>query len=176
MLWGVEQTRGKANPLESRRTTCAVGRWSPLQFTPHKAGNGRFPLPAATAIARSARLRPRADGWPTAKRAVARPVLSRRLYAAGQAARHRLPEQARAAPPTPSPGRMRLLDVKGARIIRRSGRTPKGMTATRRGLMLIHRRAIASGALRASATTPGAPCEPPQNCRVGRRTRPQART
>ena len=68
MLWGVEQTRGKANPLKSRRTTCAVGRWSPLQFTPHKAGNGRFPLPAATAIARSARLRPRADGWPTAKR------------------------------------------------------------------------------------------------------------
>ena len=71
-------------------------RQLPITGSAHKAGNGRRPLPAATAIARSARPPRRGNGSrPARGGAPAGPLLSRRLHPAGCDGADRVPEQGR---------------------------------------------------------------------------------
>src|SRR5215472_2236128 len=53
----------KLNQLGIQRVTCGL----PITEFAHKAGNGRFPLPAAIGIVRSAKPSLPRSGWPTAR-------------------------------------------------------------------------------------------------------------
>ena len=53
--------------VHASRTVFALSCLHPITGSAHKAGNGRRPLPAATGIARSVRLPPRGNGWPSVR-------------------------------------------------------------------------------------------------------------
>ena len=71
MLWGATR-RGKAIGPCTPSFPAPPDRGLTITNFAHKARNGRRPLRAGIDIVRSARPRPRADGWPTGKRSCCR--------------------------------------------------------------------------------------------------------